>query len=118
MSISYTDKEVKLVTGREGHERLTRLCSATGTPFPFMNKGKRVDKVEKKYVQVIPAVWKAEKSPKKVPSLNNILEVIERKCEISESENRRGLERTRFCRIHTLKRTGNGLEVDTSRKRL
>ena len=42
VSISCTDKEVKLVTEREGRERLTRLCSATGMPFPFMNKGKDI----------------------------------------------------------------------------
>ena len=52
VSISCSDKEVKLVTGSEGQERLTRLCSATGEPFPFMNKGKRIDKVGKTYVQV------------------------------------------------------------------
>ena len=79
VSISCSDKEVKIVTGSEGHEMLTRLCSATGAPFPFMNKGKRTDKVGKKYVQVITAVWKAEKIPKEVTSVNNILEVIERK---------------------------------------
>ena len=65
VSISCTDKEVKLVTGSEGKERLTRLCSATGMPFPFMNRGRRVDKAEKKYVQVIPVVWKAEKGRRK-----------------------------------------------------
>ena len=48
-------------------------------PFPFMNKGRRVDKAEKKYVQVIPAVWKAENIPKEVTSVNNISEVLERK---------------------------------------
>ena len=37
------------MTGSEGQERLTRLCSATGEPFAFMNKGKRIDKVGKKY---------------------------------------------------------------------
>ena len=30
VSISCSDKEVKIVTGSEGHEMLTRLCSATG----------------------------------------------------------------------------------------
>ena len=79
VSISSTDKEVKLVTGSEGRERLTRLCSATGMPFPFMNKGRRIDKAEKKYVQVIPAVWKAEKRQKEVPGVNNITKVTERK---------------------------------------
>ena len=38
MSISCTEKEVKLVTGSGGQERLTRLCSAYGKPFPFMIK--------------------------------------------------------------------------------
>ena len=50
VSISCSDKEVKLVTGSEGKERLTRLCSVTGKPFPFMNRGKRIDKVDKVYV--------------------------------------------------------------------
>jgi len=36
VSISHTVKEVKLVTGSEGQERLTRLSSAYGNPFPFM----------------------------------------------------------------------------------
>ena len=44
VSISCTEKEVKLVTGSKGQERLTRLCSANGKPFPFMIKGRRVDK--------------------------------------------------------------------------
>ena len=44
VSISCTEKEVKLVTGSKGQERLTRLCSAYGKPFPFMIKGRRVDK--------------------------------------------------------------------------
>ena len=79
VSISCTDKEVKLVTGSEGKERLTRLCSATGMPFPFMNRGRRVDKAEKKYVQVIPAVWRAERRQKEVSSVNNISEVTEKK---------------------------------------
>ena len=79
VSISCTDKEVKLVTGTEGKERLTRLCSVLGKSFPFMNKGKRIDKVGKDYLQVIPAVWKAERKPKEVSSVNNISEVTERK---------------------------------------
>ena len=79
VSISCTDKEVKLVTGSEGKERLTRLCSVTGKPFPFMNKGKRIDKVDKVYVQVIPAVWKAERKTKEVNKVNNISEITERK---------------------------------------
>ena len=79
VSISCTDKEVKLVTGSEGKERLTRLCSVTGKPFPFMNKGKRIDKVDKVYIQVIPAVWKAERKTKEVNKVNNISEITERK---------------------------------------
>ena len=41
VSISCTEKEVKLVTGSKGQERLTRLCSAYGKPFPFMIKGRQ-----------------------------------------------------------------------------
>ena len=67
------------MTGSQGQERLTRLCSATGEPFPFINERKQIDKVGKKYVQVIPAVWKAEKILKEVTSVNNISEVLERK---------------------------------------
>ena len=37
-SISCTEQEVKLVTGSKGQERLSRLCSAYGKPFPFMTK--------------------------------------------------------------------------------
>ena len=70
VSISCMEKEVKLVTGSEGQERLTRLCSAYGKPFPFMIKGRRVDKVDKKYVQILPAVWKAEKREPKVNYVN------------------------------------------------
>ena len=61
VSISCTEKEVKLVTGSKGQERLTRLCSAYGKPFPFIIKGRRVDKENKKYTQILPVVWKAEK---------------------------------------------------------
>ena len=53
------------------------MCNATGTPFSLMNKGKRIDKVGKKYVQVITAVWRAETIPKEV--VNNISEAIARK---------------------------------------
>ena len=45
-----------------GQERLTLLCNVTGSPFLFMKKGKRMDKVGKEYVQVIPSCWKAEKN--------------------------------------------------------
>ena len=82
VSISCSEKEVKLVTGIKGHERLTRLCSATGTPFPFMNKGKRIDKVGKKYLKVIMVCWKAKKRPKEVPNVNQITEVTERKLRV------------------------------------
>ena len=57
VSISCTEKEVKLVSGSVGQERLTRLCSAYGKPFPFMIKGSRVDKESKKYVQVIFVIY-------------------------------------------------------------
>ena len=69
---------MKLVTRSNGKERLTRLCSANGKPFPFMIKGRRVDKETKRYVQVIPAMWKAEK---KIPEVNSVKQVeeVERK---------------------------------------
>ena len=76
VSISCSDKEVKLVTRSKGHER---LCSVRVTPFPFVNKGKRVDKVGKKYVQVIPTVWKAEKRLLEVSGVNQVSEVLVRK---------------------------------------
>ena len=79
VSISCTEKEVKLVTRSKGQERLTRLCSAYGKPFPYMIKGRRVDKETKKYVQVIPAVWKAERKEPEVNSVNQVEEVLERK---------------------------------------
>ena len=71
---------MKLVTGSEGKERLTRLCSVTGKPFPFMNKGKRIDKIDKDYVQAIPAVWKAERKTKEVHNVNNISEKRKGSC--------------------------------------
>ena len=79
VSISCTEKEGKLVTGSKGQERLTRLCSAYGKPFPFMIKGRRVDKENKKYEQILPAVWKATR---REPEVNHIAaeeEVVERK---------------------------------------
>ena len=79
VSISCTEKEVKLVTGSKGQERLTRLCSADGKPFPFMIKGRRVDKENKKYTQILPAVWKAEKREPEVTHLDPVEEVVERK---------------------------------------
>ena len=102
VSISCTEKEVKLVTGSKGQERLTRLCSAYGKPFPFMIKGRRVDKENKKYVLILPAVWKAEKreTGSKSPgymggsSREEVMGCREgnfpcRKCETSQGENRR-----------------------------
>ena len=79
VSISCTEKEVKLVTGSKGQERLRRLCSAYGKPFPFMIKGRRVDKETKSYVQVLPAVWKAEKRELEVNNFSPVKEVLERK---------------------------------------
>ena len=79
MSISCTEKEVKLITGSKGQERLTRLCSAYGKPFPFMIKGRRVDKENKKYVQILPVVWKAEKREPEVNHMDTAEEVVERK---------------------------------------
>ena len=70
---------MKLVTGSKGQERLTRLCSAYGNPFPFMIKGRRVDKENKKYVQILPAVWKAEKREPEVNHMDTEEEVVERK---------------------------------------
>ena len=79
MSITCTEKEVKLVTGSKGQERLTRLCSAYGKLFPFMIKGRKVDKETKNYVQVLPAVWKAERREPGVKSISEVEEVLERK---------------------------------------
>ena len=79
VSISCTEKEVKLVTGSKGQERLTRLCSAYGKPFPFMIKGRRGDEENKKYTQILPAVWKAEKREPKVNCIDEEEEVVERK---------------------------------------
>ena len=70
---------MKLVTGSEGKEWITRLCSVCGRPFPFMIKGRRVDKDSKKYVQEIPAVWRAEKREPEESSVNQVEEVRERK---------------------------------------
>ena len=61
VSISCTDQEVKLVTGSQGKERLTPLGNVYGKHFPFMIKGRGVDKAKKRYSQLLPAVWKAEK---------------------------------------------------------
>jgi len=77
VSISCTEKEVKLVTGNKGQERLTRLCSAYGKPFPFLCR--RVDKETKNYVQVLPAVWKAERKEPEVNNISPVEEVLERK---------------------------------------
>ena len=79
VSISCTEKEVKLVTGSEGQEKLTRLCSAHGKPFPFTIKGRRVDKKNKKCLQVLPAVWKAERRGPEVNNIGPVEEVLERK---------------------------------------
>ena len=79
VSISCTEKEVKLVTGSKGQERLTRLCSAYGKPFLFMIKGRRVDKENKKYTQILPAVWNAEKWEPEVNQIDPVEEEVERK---------------------------------------
>ena len=70
---------MKLVTRSKGQERLLRLCSAHGKPFPFMIKGRRVDKENKKYTQILPAVWKAEKREPEVTHMYTEEEVVERK---------------------------------------
>ena len=44
-----------------------------------MIKGRRVDKETKKYAQVIPTVWKAERREPEVNNLSNMEEVVERK---------------------------------------
>ena len=44
-----------------------------------MIKGRRVDKETKKYVQVISAVWKAERKAPEVNNINQVEEVLERK---------------------------------------
>ena len=96
MSISCTDQEVKLVMGSQGKERLTRLCSAYGKPFPFMIKGRRVEKEAKRYQQILPAVWKAEKWIPEVDSRGSSREEVvgseeskdsSRKCKIGQGEN-------------------------------
>ena len=79
MSISCTEKELKLVTGSGGPERLLRLCSAYGKTFSFMIKGRRVDKETKNYVQILPAVWKAGKRELEVNNISPEEEVVERK---------------------------------------
>ena len=61
VSISCLEEETKLITERVGQERLTRLSSVTGSPFPLINRGKMIDKMEKKHSQKIPSCWKAEK---------------------------------------------------------
>jgi len=79
VTISCMEKEVKLVTGSKGQERLTRLCSAYGKPFPFMIKGRRLDKETKKCAEVLPAVWKAERREPEVSRISAVEEVLERK---------------------------------------
>ena len=44
-----------------------------------MIKGRREDTESKKYVKLIPAVWKAEKKEPEVNSVNSVEEVAERK---------------------------------------
>ena len=79
VSIFCTEKEVKLVTGSKGQERLTRLCSVYGKPFLFMIKGRRVDKENKEYTQILPVVWKTEKREPEVNNMSTAEEVVERK---------------------------------------
>ena len=84
VSISCTEQEVKLISESQGKERLTRLFSAYGKPFPFMIKGRRVDKEVKRYQQILPALWKAEKRIPEVDSINQIEEVVERKLWVAD----------------------------------
>ena len=44
-----------------------------------MIKGRRVDKENKKYGQILPAVWKAEKREPEVNHMDSAEEVVERK---------------------------------------
>ena len=72
---------MKLVTGSKGQERLTRLCSAYGKPFPFMIKGQRVvEKENKKYTQIL----LAEKREPEVNHIDAEEELVGRKLWVAE----------------------------------
>ena len=45
----------------------------------FIIKGRRVDKENKKYAQILLAVWKAEKRVPEVNNMDTVEEVVERK---------------------------------------
>ena len=50
-------------------------------------KGRRVDKETKKYAQVLPAVWKAERREPEVNNISTVEEVVERKLWAAEKVN-------------------------------
>ena len=50
-----------------------------GIEFLRQKEGRRVDKETKNYVQVLPAVWKAERREPEVNSISAVEEVLERK---------------------------------------
>ena len=66
--------------------RLNRLCGVIGSPFPFIQKGKRMYKKEKKVIR-------------ETSSVNHIPKVTERRIWRGEKISRE-LERRRFCGIY------------------
>ena len=81
-----------------------------------------MDMVGKKYVHVIPSCWKAEK----IPTVNHILEVKERKkwsgenvsipagsVKLVKKKSRGRLERQGICKTHATRRKGIRLKIVT-----
>ena len=72
VNFSYVKQEAKLIIWKGSQKRLTRLCSAKGSLFPFIHKGKRTDKTGKNYMQVIPILTGMQKN--KSRTVNHIPE--------------------------------------------
>ncbi len=51
--ISLSNRYISLSNVRISQERLTWLCSVTGSPFPIMNKEEKIDKIEKKVEKIL-----------------------------------------------------------------
>ena len=62
VNFSCVKQEAKLITEKWSQERLTMLCSAEGSLFLFMHKGRKIDKTGKKYMQYSLHAGKQRKS--------------------------------------------------------
>ena len=96
VSISCLEEETKLITERVGQERLTRLSSVKGSPFPFINRGKMIDKMGTEAQSKNPLMLESRENPYRAPTRSKKEKTMVqgksihscRKCQISKRKSR------------------------------